>query len=851
MFKCEQNTSCPFFQNLPNACQQYLFLSHRFTKTYVHTQCCSYKLLLIHIKAWSFTLQASAAVLRHYFPQRFQSFQIKENVYHCILDKYEVTCPRCRRVSQRVLKSVPQIANVEGLFSRGLCKHCQAQIKDQLKKEGKVLRRKKEEGLLKDAKITKLKDESLSTLWRETQKLIPPKKEPRITPLISSLTLDDERLSGDEAVKKVSIKGTVEVIQEPRYDGILGENSESKMLLPPGYDDMYLDDESGIYLKMNKDRDKRLFEKETKTLRRPRKSTTNLKQFRNIKPHHENEYNDLSINSLLSKLSEAPKSFLKNDFQFNFPKRAKKKLGESKKIDRILSASNSLTRLQMQAEEKKKKSEKEKKNQEVLNERQKKGVLDSSITSPKGEGDKKKIPRTLESEPSKADESLHKGKKRQKDSEFYESKEDFGQGKKGQKSKEGKYNKKLEKGPQDFEPDKEGKNQQFKKDKALPDNEKGLLVTGKDKKKFDKEKELPDNEKGLSVSGKGKNISDKDKTLLVPEKDKKKIDKDKTLPDNGKGLSLPEKDKKIPDKDKALSAAGKDKNTSDTGKAVSARGKDKNTDNLLSASGTQLQSGKGKQISDKTLLTAGKELSHKQKEEKSVDEKAWHLPPGKDNEKSDKATIPALGKRLPAPTREKALDAAEGAAMAGVKKKGKDVTYASKSKDSDENKEPGKQKAAQQGQKDLVDKNNIKVKASTDNMLSNLITKQRENRQSMPTTVTTPLVPAVSATKPRRMKKEKRETSESLESELEGDFIESEEGSLPVDEVVYENKIIKKHKMHLARRSPETKERAAEIAYTNIFKDDLFQRTKEVPVITEEVQSKPKAVSPKVSLILV
>lgn len=783
---------------------------------------------------------------------------------------------------QRAQRPVPQIPNVEGYCSKNICIHCQAQIKDQLKPESKTLRRRHIEEQLEDSEITKLKDESLSTIRRETQKSIPPKKEPLITPLISSLTFDDERLSDAETrIRKVSIKGTIEVIQEPRHGGIflddnsdskiflppkhddifLGDKSDSKIFLPPKHDDMFFDEESGMYLKIKQGLDKRLFETKTKALRRPRKLTTNIKPFSHIKPHHEKEYLDhqLSINSLMSKLSEAPKNFLKGDFQFHFPKRAKKKFGESRKGDKILGTTDSVSRLHMKAEEKKTKSEKDKKRQVRLEKREKtskEGVLDSSLLSSlKGKSNISKISGTTESEPSKTDESLHKGKKRVKDSRFYESKEDFGKGKRGKKSEEDEYNKKRDKGQKETDVEKEDKEHQYQKEKV--------------RVKKDKEKPIPKIlEKDLQASGIEEKKTDKGKVLTAHGKDKNKTDKDKALLANGKALPALGKDEKISGKDKALSTPGKDKKISEADKKLSApgtqlpaaSGKDKeilDNEKALSAREKGLQDREeerdDKSGEKKILPASGKELLNVEKHEKSAEEKKWYLPPGKDEEKNEKGkTLPAVGIRLPVsvPIREKGLQDHEKENKDKSDKEKKKKISDAKTKPAADDTTLGGKGSPKKEKHDMVDKNYIKVVPSTDKMLSNLISqmKPRENIPKMPTPVTIPKLPT---RKPRRMKQEKVETSDSFEPEPDRDFIESEEGSLPVDEVVFETKIINKHRIPIARELTETKQRTADIVYNNIFKDDLFQPIEEMPQSTKKDKSNEKTILAKVSLMIV
>ncbi|XP_026324106.1 glutamic acid-rich protein-like [Hyposmocoma kahamanoa] len=183
------------------------------------------------------------------------------------IDQNEVSCPRCRYIMHHAQKTVRQLSVAERIFPNNICEHCQAKAKDpfpktkeelvysRLKSEGKLLRRRKKE---KNTFV------SLSNIRRDLQKSKLPRIDPRITPLISSLKLDDKSLSDVESPV----------------------NQDSNILMPPKYDDTALEEESGICIKTKKAHDKRFFagnkdddmEKKKLDEKREKAETLNKKQ---------------------------------------------------------------------------------------------------------------------------------------------------------------------------------------------------------------------------------------------------------------------------------------------------------------------------------------------------------------------------------------------------------------------------------------------------------------------------------------------------------------------------------------------------------------------------------------------
>ncbi|XP_026324104.1 myb-like protein X [Hyposmocoma kahamanoa] len=153
------------------------------------------------------------------------------------MDQHKVSCPRCRYIMYRAQKSLRQIPIVEGILPKNICEHCQAQINDRLlikeqfiysklKSGGILIWRRKAKELLKDSKITKFKHKDLYlSIKRRERRPIITATDPRIRPLITSLKLDEESLSGVESpIKKVSFKETVEVISKSPLNTDLGKN---------------------------------------------------------------------------------------------------------------------------------------------------------------------------------------------------------------------------------------------------------------------------------------------------------------------------------------------------------------------------------------------------------------------------------------------------------------------------------------------------------------------------------------------------------------------------------------------------------------------------------------------------
>lgn len=870
-----------------------------------------------------------------------------------------------------------KISTLEGICSKSICEHCQAQINhkysqineqiiySKLKSKGILSWRQKHKPLLKDSKITKSKYKDLSLSIKRRERPSIPKVDARIGPLLSSLISGEESLiSMQPPIKRVSIKETVELIQEYQY----GSRGIGKKLLKQDFSFNF--------------------------------------------PRQESLSGDI-IGDMIQSSTE-----LFKDTEFRLQMLAedkKKKIEETKK-----------KKLEENGE--KRQAYIVKKEQfDVQKRRQQKAALDS-----KDKSIKRTKSTTSESESSKFDESKYKVKKRSGKA-WYESEEDLDKSRKGQKFKEHVDEKKVDKGQSDLEQETKRKPQVLKKEsirgiedkygqrksekekvlpavkkelpgkeeekfgtskdgkpdktKAVPGKglqapgvearksykEKAMAAYGKDKTKLDKDKVLPAPGKGVQVPGKEKEEkSDKDKVLPVSRKEREeklgeakdekpykkvvlpapvidlqapgkkkedKSDKEKSLSALEKGLQGHEKEKQGKrDKEMALQAPGKRSQTPGTEEEkpdkdqvvpVSRRDREDKIDvtkddkpykkEVLPALGKGLQApGKEKEDKsgkEKTIPAPGKELQAPRKEKVEKPDKEKALPGkglqalGKENEeKSDKQrTLPPPGKgglqslgkkeeksskekglgQVPRKEREEKSGAEREVKLGDVKIKNNDVAAIgvsvlgdkqNKIKDKESRNKGGeegneilkrkdildkkKQKPEQSKheeenlldnakpkiekielvKKDLMNKNNIKVSKPDDNILLDLILKfeRAKVRREMPTTLVISPLPEI----PSHLMA-KYDDNISYDTILEREIAEKEESS-SIDEVVYINKIIKKHEIPLERGLTGTKERVADVVYTNIFKEDLGPCTEAMSQNSIVSESQGKVVLSKV-----
>lgn len=776
-----------------------------------------------------------------------------------------------------------QIPIVKGLFWNNICDHCQAQISHQyplikeqcicskLKSEGILLWRKKDKELFRDTKITKSKHKDLSSSIkiRERRSLLP-KIDPSIRPLLSLLKSDEESLSGiPSPVKRVSIRDTVEIIQESEY-GSRGLDKTFNFKFP-----RHESLSEGIIGDMIRSSTELFKDTQFRLQMQAEEKKKKIEELKNNKLEEKEKKRQAHINK--KEQTEVQK---KSEEHIYKKKREKRQPDFEQET-----LSKKVPGRKMQAPG----IEEIKSYKEKALPAHKKG-LQANGKEQEGKPDKEK---TLPA-PGKGLQTSRKEKeeKPDKDQLLPVSRKDREE--KLAKAKDEKpYKKELLPGPE------KGSQAPGKQRERQLDKNKLLPAPRKEKaQQSDKEKPLPAHKKELQGQGKEKEgkpdesqvlaVSRKVKEEKLGEAKDEKPYKKEVLPGPGKGLQVPtknksqqsDKDKSLPAPEKGLQGYGKekerkpDKEKSLPRKGSQAAGKEKeeqsDIDQILPVSTKKreekLSEAKDEKLIKKEVLPApgkGVQATEKDKEEKSDKEKAL-LVPGKKEVKSNKEKgfdqVPRKVKdEKSGVEREIKLEgvkikdndaAAYDAVLGGKVNKIKDKE--SRSKGGEEGKETikskelldkKKQKFEESNEveknlsdnekpkmvqpkpvtKDLVDKNKIKVTKPEDNVLLDLIL-QFENgkiRHEVPATIIIPPHPIM----PKRNEKINVE-SDSFDTELERELAERAENSSN-DELVYINKIVRKHE--IPRAASETKERAADIVYNNIFNDDLRQRTGAMP----------------------